>query len=192
MAGRGKELETPEYVLKAIMNLIVAKSLTVPKNIIQLTNDLRKKDGKEEISERSIRKAMAFLVQSGALKKMTLTFSRILDADDEIIETNSLRTIYEINPSEVLLRLEHLQLERFKTSERFLRAKPEEKDSMIEAQGHDLIEDAASSSSNILFMERSFYRKGQISQSPIAMVSIDAYCRRVLKITMKYLALWNG
>lgn len=192
MAGRGKELETTEYVLKAIMNLTVTRSLTIPKNIIELTNELRKKDKKEEISERSIRKAMAFLVQSAALEKRTLTFSRILDPDDEIIETDSLRTVYEINLSEVLLRLEHLQLERFKSSERFLRAKPEEKDSMIEARGRGLIEDAASSLSNMLFMEESFYRKGQFLQSPVAKVSIDAYCRKVLKITMKYLTLWNG
>ncbi len=190
MGKRGKDLETAEDVLKAVMTLTVSRIITASKKIIQTVNEIRVREKRTAISERSIRKAMALLVESGSLRRRTITFDNILDNDDNIIEKNVTRVgLYEIDGAEATMRMIGLRMTRFKRE--ISRLPSDLQDELIEARHHTLTEYAVNNELEMLSLIKIANSRNADSKDPTVRLVRDYYARRTLKDIMEYLKAWS-
>ena len=196
MAGigeRGKALETAEDVLKAIMNLTFGHVPPSPKNIILTVNQIRKKDGRRPISERSIRYAMSLLLQSGAVRKRKLTYEKILDDDDNIIGKDQTHTeLYEIDREETVSRKIKLKMDKFERTLKRKNVPGELSQKMMAIRGYAIVKHADLDLNEILELEQLFYVKGHYIESPDVKKARDYYFSRVLEEIMGYLRMLHN
>lgn len=197
-------MEGYEYVLKALMNLNVSRILPTPKNIIQEVHRLNIEDGKEKLavdtdteeklkrSDRSIRKWLSLLVQSGCVEKRTLSFPKILNADDEIAETNVLATVYEMNMQKAIEGTMNYQRIKLDNSQRVKNSPPELIESVKKAGYLDIENHWSNISTEMRNLESSFWCDGHFIKTPVAKISRDRYYRNLLKIMIDYLKMWEN
>ena len=197
-------MEGYEYVLKALMNLNVSRILPTPKNIIQEVHRLNIEDGKEKLavdtdteeklkrSDRSIRKWLSLLVQSGCVEKRTLSFPKILNADDEIGETNVLATVYEMNMQKAIEGTMNYQRIKLDNSQRVKKSPPELIESVKKAGYLDIENHWSNISTEMRNLESSFWCDGHFIKTPVAKISRDRYYRNLLKIMIDYLKMWEN
>lgn len=194
---RGKQLETEEDIIKVLLNLDINNALCDLRSIVSWVNDMRKKEKRKELSERSIRKTLSVLVSSGVVSspgmranKGPIVIHRLINPESgDLIESNALRMNYKVMWMNAVNGTDELLLADFKR--KISRLPTDVRDELVKIREERIEQDRLSDALEMSILQQRNNPNNIHSKDPNIRLPRDYFYYRMLNDVMAYLKMWK-